>query len=100
MWKEQLPSLQDEEGTRPSRNRSIVEGAVSFWQDWLQRMHERWDGKDSLMLVPRVEYTTLPPTAYADTLPRPASLSDAEVMPCIVCCYGYLFLFVSLLPVD
>ena len=69
MWKEQLPSLQDEEGARPSRIRSTIEGAVSFWQDWLQRMHERWDGQDSLVLVPRVEYTTLPPTAYADTVP-------------------------------
>lgn len=82
MWKDQLPSLQDEEGARPNRVRSTIEGAVSFWQDWLQRMHERWDGKESLVLEPRVEYTTLPSTAYADTVPKPASLSDAEVMFC------------------
>ena len=85
MWKEQLPSLQVEGGCPNTvRIRSTIEGAVSFWQDWLKRMHDRWDEKESLVLEPRVEYTTLPPTAYADTVPRPAALSDAEVTPYIL----------------
>lgn len=82
MWKEQLPSdssLPAAEVSRRIRNRAATETAVEYWQDWLKRMHDRWDGKQSLVLEPPAEYTTLPPTAYADTLPLPAGMNDAEV---------------------
>ena len=65
-WKEQFPSdssLPAAEVSRRIRNRTATENAVEYWQDWLKRMHDRWDGKQSLVLEPSAEYTTLPPTA-------------------------------------
>ena len=76
MWKNSLSGFEAEgKGTAAQRRRE----AIKFYEEWLQTMHDSWDGNDVQTLVLQPRQQTLPHAAYKQTVLLPAGMSDSQV---------------------
>ena len=66
MWKNSLSGWEADAGVNATliRRRQAYADAVKFYEQWLQKMHNQWDGKVKQTLVLQPLQRTLPVAAY------------------------------------
>ena len=81
MWKNSLSGWEADTGVNVTltRRRQAHADAVKFYEQWLQKMHDQWDGKVKQTLVVQPLQRTLPVAAYLQTLALPDGITSSQV---------------------